>query len=269
MSNILVMGGDERMIYAARGLSADTLFLGEQMDTNKKYDTIVLPMPLSRDGENVACPIEKTQFPFSKITEYAAENARIFAGGNAEALAKLCLENGYTLENYFQSEALTLKNAKLTSEAAVMLLIQHSTGALLGSTALITGYGRIARFLARELSAFGCNIIIAARKREARVLAELDGFSAVDIGGISDVIGECDYIANTAPSQLFSEDVFAKMKEWTIYEELATLPREPTKSLCEKHGGRYVFAGGLPGKFSPEAAGRFIAEEINNLIHDS
>ena len=55
--NILVMGGDERMIYAACGLNADTLFLGEQNASDKKYDTIVLPMPLSRDGENVICPI--------------------------------------------------------------------------------------------------------------------------------------------------------------------------------------------------------------------
>lgn len=267
--NILVMGGDERMVYAARELSADTLFLGEQMDTNKKYDTIVLPMPLSRDGENVACPIEKTQFPFSIITEYAAENARIFAGGTAAVLAEICRENGFMLENYSASETLTLKNAKLTAEAAAMLFVQHSPGSLLGSTVLITGYGRIARFLARELAPFGCNIIIAARKSEARVLAGLDGFSAVDINEIPDIIGECDYIANTAPAPLFSENDFAKLKEWTVFEELATVPREPTESLCEKYGGRYVFAGGLPGKFSPETAGKFIAEEINKLIHDS
>ncbi|MCH5195739.1 MAG: hypothetical protein J1F28_03440 [Oscillospiraceae bacterium] len=262
MSNILVMGGDERMIHAARILSADTLFLGENADISKKYDAIVLPMPLSRDGASVVCPIEKTRFPFADIIEYAEENARIFAGGNSPALARLCREKGFTLENYSESETLALKNAKLTAEAAVMLFIQHSPGSLLGSTVLITGYGRIARFMARELSAFGCDVIIAARRPEARVLAELEGSSAVDIDGIADVIGECDYIANTVPAQLFPENVFAKIKEWTILEELATLPQEPTKSLCEKYGGRYVFAGGLPGKFSPEAAGKFIAEEI-------
>ena len=262
MSNILVMGGDERMIHAARILSADTLFLGEQTDTNKKYDAIVLPMPLSRDGENVVCPIEKKRFPFADIIEYTAENARVFAGGKALALTEICRENNFALENYSESETLVLKNAKLTAEAAVMLLIQHSSGSLLGSTVLITGYGRIARFMAKELSVFNSRVIIAARKPEVRVLAELDGFSAIDVNGIHDVIGECDYIANTVPTQLFSENNLAKMKEWTIFEELATLPQEPTRSLCEKCGGKYVFAGGLPGKFSPEAAGKFIAEEI-------
>lgn len=273
MSNILVMGGDERMIHAARELSADTLFLGginnSDQKSDKKYNTIVLPMPLSRDGESVACPLEKTSFSFSEIIGHAAENAKIFAGGKTDKLTELCRENGFALESYSESETLLLKNAKLTAEAAVMLFIQHSPGALFGSTVLITGYGRIARFMARELSAFGCEITIAARKPEARILAELDGLRAVETGEIPEVIGKCDYIANTVPSELFKEQEFSKIKEWAVFEELATIPAQSadqTRALCEKYGGKYVFAGGLPGKFSPEAAGKFIAEEIKSRL---
>ena len=263
---ILVMGGDKRMQYAAQNLSADALFLEENLTAVGKYDAIVLPMPLSRDGENVLCPLAKTQFTFEKITDFSAENARIFAGSYSAKLAEICSKNGFLLENYCESETLTLKNAKLTAEAAVMLLIQSSESALLGSTVLITGYGRIARFLSIILADFGCKIIIAARKPEARISAELDGFSGIEINRISSVIGKCDYIANTVPAQIFGENDFSMLKTGTVFIELATLPPEPAKALCEQNNAIYIHAGGLPGKFSPKAAGEYIAEEIRRRL---
>lgn len=261
---VLFIGGDERMIYAARELCADTLYLGENINVSGKYGAIVLPVPLSKDGENVDCPLGQTRFPFGGISEFAEENSVVFAGGSSPALEKICRENGYTLKNYFALETLTLKNAKLTAEAAVMLMIQSSKGALLGSETLITGYGRIAKFLAKALSALGSKVTVAARKPEVRALAELDGYAAVDTSDMRGIIGKFEYIANTVPAQLFAENDFENSN--AVYIELASLPQEPTKSLCKKHGLNYVFAGGLPGKYSPKAAGTFIAQTIKNII---
>ena len=261
---ILVMGGDERMIFAARALGADTLYLGENVNISGKYETIVLPVPLSKDGENVACPIENTKFPLEKITEFAKENAFILAGGNCPKLNDICREKGYRLENYFYSETLTLKNARLTAESAVMLLIQSSKGALFGEKALITGYGRIAKFLARNLAVFGCGVTIAARKPEVRAAAELDGYKAIDTGNFRGNIGKFGYIANTVPAQIFKEDDFKGAS--AVFIELATIPQEPTKTFCESNGLKYIFAGGLPGKYSPKAAGKYIADEIKARI---
>ncbi len=261
---ILVMGGDERMIFAARALGADALYLGENVNISGKYEAIVLPVPLSKDGENVACPIENTKFPLEKITEFAKENAFIFAGGNCPKLDGICREKGYRLENYFDSETLTLKNARLTAEAAVMLMIQASKGALLGEKALITGYGRIAKFLAKNLAALGCMVTISARKPEARAAAALDGYEAIDINNFRGDIGKFGYIANTVPAQLFNEEDFKGAG--AVFIELATLPQEPTKTFCEANGLKYIFAGGLPGKYSPKAAGEYIADEIKSRI---
>lgn len=73
------------------------------------------------------------------------------------------------------AEELTLKNALLTAEGAVSLLISGYDGALFDSTAVITGYGRIARYLARLLQAFRCRVTIAARSPLQREAALLDG----------------------------------------------------------------------------------------------
>lgn len=260
----IAIGGDERMVYAARELCADTLYLGENMNIDGKYSAVVLPVPLSKDGENLDCPLEQTKFPLSRITEFAEENAEIFAGGSCPALEKICSENGFALTNYFANETLTLKNAKLTAEAAVMLMIQSSKGSVLGSRTLITGYGRIAKFLASAVSSLGGKVTVAARKPEVRAQAELDGYMAVDISEMHGIAGEFDYIANTAPAELFTETDFNNPN--VVYIELASMPQEPTKSFCQKHGVNYIFAGGLPGKYSPKTAGIFIAETIQNII---
>ncbi len=263
---ILVIGGDKRMIFAAQELRADTLLLGKHTDINGKYDAIVLPMPLTRDGENVFCPLENTAFPFLRTQEFCKSGAVVFAGGSCPKLTEICLLNSFKLINYSEVETLTLKNAALTAENAVMLMVQSSEGSLFGSSVLVTGYGRIAKFLAGFLKPFNCKLTIAARRPEARVQAELDGLRAIDTGEIAETIGEYDYIANTAPAQLFFESSLSACRKETVFLELATLPQEPTKSLCEKSGVKYVFAGGLPGKYSPKAAGKVIAEEIKKFI---
>ncbi len=182
-------------------------------------------------------------------------------------LTEMCAENGYIFVNYFAEEALILKNAALTAEAASALLSQSTDGALLGSRSLITGYGRIGRMLAYRLAANGSSVTIAARRAEQRTAAELDGFSSVNISDIGDALGNIDFIANTVPCALFNAEHFSAMKSSAVFIELATLPEQSSKPLAESHGIQYIYAPGLPGKHSPIAAGEAIAETIADKLN--
>ena len=124
---------------------------------------------LFRDGENITAPLSERPLPLELLTDYAAAGARIFSGGTSTKLEALCETHGLQLVNYMAAEELTLKNALLTAEGAVSLLISGYDGALFDSTAVITGYGRIARYLARLLQAFRCRVTIAARSPLQRV----------------------------------------------------------------------------------------------------
>ena len=267
---VLFIGGDKRMSYAAehlaKPLDIERLGLGDSPAPNGKFDVIVLPLPLTKNGSEIFAPLSEKPLPFEVVADYAEENAVIFAGGECAALTRLCEDLSYKLVNYFASEALTLKNAALTAEAACALLSQSTDGALLGSSVLITGYGRIARFLADRLKAFGCDVTVAARREEQRVTARLDGFAAIPTDEIISVLEKFDHIANTVPSALFSEREFSKMKETCVFMELASLPEEPTRSLASDHDIKYIFASGLPGKYSPKAAGEYIADEITGNL---
>ncbi len=267
---ILFIGGDKRMNYAADRLSAEhtveRMGLGDFPLPDGKFGAIVLPLPLTRNGSDIAAPLSDKPLPFDFINGYADKDAFIFAGGECSALTGLCAENGFTLVNYFAEESLTLKNAALTAEAACALLSQSTDGALLGSRTLITGYGRISRLLAYRLAANGSAVTIAARRAEQRTLAELDGFTAVHTGQTVEVIGRFDFIANTVPHELFTAADFEKAKRGAVFIELASLPDQPSKPLAENAGVQYIYAPGLPGKYSPKSAGEAIADTITDIL---
>ncbi len=260
--NILFLGGDKRMSYAAEYLSADhdIFFSGENFPTYETFPVIVLPFPLTRDGETVFSMVSPA-IPFSEIPRFADSGALVLAGGSSPRLAEVCAEHSLSLVNYAASETLTLRNAALTAEAAVPLLVNSCDGSLLGSRVLILGYGRIARALAARLAPFGCAVTVCARRPETRAEAELDGFTALPLSEIDH--GDYDYIVNTVPAPLLTAEDFSHIKSGAVFLELATLPNSPPAPHV-----RYIHGAGLPGRCSPKTAGKYIAEELSRLIQE-
>ena len=269
---IMFIGGDARMRYAAEKLAENheiTRFTrGERPDGI--FDAIVFSLPLTKDGRTVFAPHEQEPLPFDTLFETlkgsADEHTLVLAGGEAPALSELCERLGCRSVNYFARETLTLQNAALTAEAALCLLSQSGDGALLGSSVLVTGSGRIAFFLAERLRACGAAVTFAARNKDKRELARLGGFEAISLDELPDALARFDYIANTVPAPLFDEAMFAKMRRTSVYQELASLPEQPQRAFAERFGIKYIYAGGLPGKYSPKAAGGFIAQTVEEIL---
>ena len=146
MEEILFIGGDKRILYAAELISQSTqvhsLGLGGSFPPPQgKYPAIVLPLPFSRSGVTVNAPLSDVPVPLDIIAEYAQPGALVLSGGTSPALEELCSANQLKLVDYYAGEELTLKNALLTAEGALSLLISGSERALCDSAAVITGYG--------------------------------------------------------------------------------------------------------------------------------
>ena len=66
---VLLIGGDKRSEFAEKefrdaGFETDTLGLHANDNGNiAKADIIVLPVPTTRDGENIFCPLTKRVIP--------------------------------------------------------------------------------------------------------------------------------------------------------------------------------------------------------------
>ena len=223
-----------------------------------RYEYIVLPLPVSRDGIHINTPFSEKPLPFDLISQYAAEHAVVFCGGANKTAEDICRNEGIQFVNYFSDEPLTLKNAMLTAESAAAILSRCNDSSIFGANIAVTGGGRVAVYTARLLKAFGASVTICARSAEQRAKAELDGFEFLELFGNIDET----FIVNTVPAELFEEKEFSSMKRGAVYLELATLPTEPYKSRAEQYGVQYIHAPGLPGKFSPKTAGELIAETL-------
>ncbi|MGN0650626.1 MAG: dipicolinate synthase subunit DpsA [Oscillospiraceae bacterium] len=267
MDRFLFIGGDKRMIYAAREVARhyDTAAFGlcsEFPAPGGLYNNIVLPLPFSRGGALITAPLFSEPIALDKFAEFAAENAVVYSGGSSAVLEAFCLDSGFTLRNYLADESLALKNAFLTAEAAAAMLIEHRERSLRGASVLITGYGRIARCLGRILRGFGAEIVVFARRAEQRTLAELDGLCAIDRECLCAAAITSDIIINTAPAVLFNESCLRSLRKGAVYMELASLSAEPLAGIVKSSGGTHIMASGLPGRFFPQSAGEAVAEYL-------
>ena len=264
-NRFLFLGGDRRSIYAARSIMQRRTVCALGFDgcplPEGKFGVIVLPLPFMKDGF-INAPLYDGRLPLSLITEYAADGCTVFSGGVSAELTELCKSNGIRLVDYFADEPLTLKNAALTAEAAVSILIQRTEFSLCGASALITGGGRIALQTARLLRSFGSDVTVCARNATQLAKASLEYCNTASLEALPALCTEADIVINTVPAQLFSEEAFRNMQAGTFFMELASKPPKPEEDLSAKYGVHYIYASGLPGRYSPKTAGECIASVI-------
>ena len=284
---IVFIGGDMRQ--AAAALRVSELFYsvsvfavpGEiggrvrRLDTlSSAYDAdaLVLPLPMSGDGITVNCfgNFRDTAPRISEIFDNA-KNIPICAGRIAPKLADEARRRGIRLFDYYDSEELMIKNAYLTAEGAVSLAMNELDIALSGARASVIGYGRIGKFLASMLSALGARVTVAARKSTDLAYASGFGFDTLRINysnGVSSLsaLAAENIIFNTAPYWLLDESVLRTFPAGSLIVELASAPGGVDPEAAKKYGIRVIPAPGLPGKYAPITAGRFVGDAIGELL---
>jgi dipicolinate synthase subunit A len=235
-------------------------------------DALVLPLPMSGDGIFINCIGEFCERA-PKISEIfeRAENKPIFAGRISPKIKSEGERLGIRLCDYFESEELKIKNAYLTAEGAVSLAMNELNIALSGTKTAVIGYGRIGKFLSRMLSSLDSSVTLAARKGTDLAYAAGFGFDTLKIeiaGGESSLcsLSGYDVIFNTAPYWLFDASVLGKFTSETLFIDLASAPGGIDPAAAEEKGIRVISAQGLPGKYAPVSAGRFVGDAVAEMI---
>ncbi len=302
-----VIGGDRRMAYVARRLAeaghavsllgcgtdcfSEDKFLHEGNDppvrrfhslerAAERADVITLPLPATRDGKTVWCPRDHDcTVTFDALRDLLCLRpdlclfgGRLSDGFAAGIPAHLHTGNARVID-YYEDEALQLRNAYLTAEAAVMTAMQLSDHALRGSEAAIIGYGRIGKMLARLLLSLGVDVTVCARREEALLWAEADGCHPLRIGDPSRAGGGMfplcyghGVILNTVPARVLDRELLLRMEKGTILIDLASAPfgvlDEDVRAATDAGGLRYVRLPSLPGTYAPRDAGYAIADSM-------
>ena len=268
MEKFLFLGGDRRQQYAAKALllagrsvsfAADSAAWKRQV---RDCERLVLPLPMSRDGETVDAPRRSHPAALSELAELLQSGQTVFAGMPDPAWREDVECKGVKLYDYYQNEALLFANAAATAEGVLFEVIGATDTTICGSSFLITGYGRTASAIAPRIRALGGKVTVAARAEKDRIRAESDGCKAVPLYEMEAELPRCDVLINTVPAQLVEEKHLLRMKRDALVLEIASAPYGTEEETVRQCGLRYLKTPGLPGRLSPRSAGEAIARAI-------
>lgn len=277
-----VLGGDRRQVYFARSVAADgyPVFLCgleqsreaaglpvlEQQELLRRCDTIVLPLPVTRDGAFLNAPFAKQPIPLDDGLAAGCIGKAVYGGMMERLYQTSPLWGRVRSFDYYAREELTVGNAFLTAEGAVGVAISEYEGALNGSRCLVTGFGRIGKALCLALKGLGARVDCCARKAENLTMIRMIGCGALQY---REVQGGYDLIFNTVPAPVLTAQLLSRQRPDTLLIELASQPGGIDLEAAKRLNLRVVGAQSVPGRMSPRTSGELIKEAIYNMMEES
>ncbi|MEG0546269.1 MAG: dipicolinate synthase subunit DpsA [Oscillospiraceae bacterium] len=277
MYNLIMVGGDKRQLYLKEFLNQmgfsvfvygfsneDSIFLLN--DKLKAPNSIViLPLPMTRDKENVNFSLSDEVLPLSFISERMKKGDVLFGGIIKEDFKSELTNKGVNVIDFYDEDFI-LKNAYLTGICTVRIILENIDYDISTAAIALTGYGRTGKEIAKALNSVGANVTVIARNKEALNTALTDGFKVCELSGISNIADSFDILINTVPAVIIKEDTISKLKKTTTLIEIASPPFGIDFDEAEKCGIKVIKALSLPGKFVPKTAGELIGEKIVNYL---
>lgn len=189
---------------------------------------------------------------------FLAKNSVVYAGNIDERGKEVLRSRGIAHVNMLKDEIFAYENAIYTAEAALMLIIRNTSKSIYDMNMLVMGYGRVGKAMAQLLSSLGIKFGVAVRNYVERATARLTTDDVRDLGTSFDGI---DVIINTIPAEIISDEKLLGIKKECYILELASMNVLDAEE-AEKLSLKYDVALGLPGKFTPESAGKSLAGAI-------
>lgn len=237
------------------GFEVESLGLFENDDGCPTYaDVLLMPVPTTRDGENVFCPLTDRKIPLS-IVNKAKKDALILSCGYFFE-SKNCID-------YLRLDSFCLANAVPTAEGAIAKAITDTPFCLWKSRVLVIGNGRVGKILAARLKALECFVTVAARKSADFAYIQALGMKHIHTKNVIKVADDFDIIFNTVDIPIF-ENIPDNLVGKYLYD-LSTKGCIDFES-AQKMGVNAVKLPGLPGKVAPKTAGEIIAQTVIEIL---
>lgn len=285
---LALLGGDLRQMITARSLAADgyevavfamDTYAGDWGSVTRAADLqsavggadlIVLPLPVTQDDERLHCPLTRQTVLLRDVFDALTPGQRVVGGKVSAHVRSLAGARGITVTDYLQREELAVANAVPTAEGALAIAMAEVPYTIHGAHCLILGYGRVAKALARTLSAVGAIVTVAARKPQDLAWIEANGQTPLSFSALTqgDAPLAYDIVFNTVPEQIVGAALLSRLPDDVLLLDLASAPGGFDHDWARAHGYHVIWALSLPGKTAPVTAGRIIGETIRQMLNE-
>lgn len=273
-----VLGGDLRSVYLAKRLLRDghevQCFCLEQekLPANCHCSTVsealyhsqcvILPTPVLKN-DVLNAPFGSREITEEELAEILPRNIPIFGGSVSEALRQRCVRRSVYVTDLLSAEALAVKNAALTAECAIQVILREIPYSLDRQPVLILGAGRIGKLLGLRLRALGAAVTVSARREEDKAWCAALGLTPADTADLAPLLPHCRLLVNTIPAQVLTPMQLSLLPSDALLFELASKPGGFHQAASAR---TVIDCGGLPGKYAPQSAADAIAETIYHCL---
>ena len=191
-----------------------------------------------------------------------------FAGRIPPEIAAAALVRGVKVFDILEREEMAVLNAIPTAEGAIQLALERMKITLHNANALIIGYGRIGKILAKMLQGIGVNVHVSARKLSDAALLRSYGHSFVPYDELERNLGRMDVIFNTVPQIILDRSNLRFVNKQCVLIDMASRPFGIDFDASKDEKLEVVWAPSLPGKVAPVTAARYMQETIYNILSE-
>ena len=269
LADLLALDGHAVSVFASDQARSESAVLAPSLrDCVEGVDCIVLPLPLLKGCEQINTPLSDTALTVSELFSLLTPSQIICGGRVPLEMYDTVSTHGLTLFDYFSREELVIANAAVTAEGAIGVAMEATPTALLGSSALVLGFGRIGKLLALRLRALGVHVTVAARSFSDLAWIAAYGYTAIHMDALDEHLSGYSILFNTAPHLLLDARRLALLDPATLCIDLASKPGGINFSAAASLGISTIWALGLPGKVAPRTSAAIIRDTIYNILSE-
>ena len=267
---IAAVGGDARTEHAAaslrgRGHEVTVSAYGElplSPAALAEAEAVLLPHPLTRDGKHLFAPLSPLPVLLDTLFSLLPAGVLLLCGRTDGLMATLSPR--HPLLPYGMREDYLLRNAAITAEGALSLLMARLPTALAETPCLVLGSGRLARALVADFVGLHAPVTAFARST-----APWPSYPApLPLSALPAEIGRFPILINTVPVRLLTPVLLSRAAGRAILLELSAVPDVIDPDEVRRAGLELITAPGLPGRYAPESAGRAIADAVTAILTD-
>lgn len=271
METITFLGGDKRNCILSNMLESEYQILryGTGMEKEVDYNEcirrakyIVLPIPISTDGENLFMPFDNTKIKLNDL--YNSVHGKILICGALKNNIKENFEKDNKVIDVMMNEELTLKNTIPTAEGVIKIIIENTETTIDNSNIAIIGFGRVGKKIAELLNSLNSNVFCTDIKKEEVANIERCGYNVLNSDCRS--LSKFDVIINTVPKIIIDKKELELIDKKTLIVDVASNPGGINYEYAKANGYNCIHALGLPGKIAPETSAKYIKEVLINLL---
>lgn len=267
---IVFAGGDKRQLYAARKLSAQGLnvFLSgfdklsdcglPKTDDIYFADVIVLPVTGVK-GDTVPVYYSDNEL---KLNTGKLRGKLVIMGKSSTLNAEGC-----EVYDLLKRGDFLYANALPSAEGALTVAMENYEGTISGAKTLVIGYGRIGESLSKILKALNAEVTAATRSDKKAQKIKADGNTPLYTPNLKSFSGY-DIVFNTADALVVDRAVLKNSESSALIIDLASGSGGVDFKAAKELGFKAIHALGLPGRYSPKAAGGIISDAILAILKE-